>query len=354
MSYCLAEYLRVIAPYLSYELVCAAALSKIQLLAQKLQPTWGALIECALGPDSSKVDFSVHLSDNVIDLSEEMLIHPVWQRIRQLSIDCANPTSYLSQEAASIWLEFEIDEEPLEIPVPGVFVSLQEGYLQQLSGDAATFQRWLTEMVLERLLGHPIPLKQQQSLDNCQKALPIGAQVLCMGVMLARQPGTIRLKVSGIPPLHVPEYLEQIGWPGPLTELEALATRLQSLVDRIVLNLDISLTVDARVGLECFIDRRLDKSSQWQPLLNYLVESKLCTQKKYDALLSWPGFCYEQSCAVPWPRNLRTVSKFLGPRASSVLVRELNHIQLTLQPGNLLEANGYLWFGSDWLGPKCL
>jgi hypothetical protein len=343
----LADYVSVITPYLSSELVSAAALSRIQAIAQTLKPTWGALLECDLSC-RRHVNFSLDLLDTEIDLHQGMLNHPVWQRIQQLGLDCANPTS-TGQEVASIGLKFNIDEEQPEIPLPDVFLSLQEEHLQILGQDTNALNHWLSEKVIKPLLGHPIPLKLQQNLFTCLEALPVGAQVLYMGIMLTRQLNTIRINVSGIPTVHLSEYLVQIGWSGQVAELEVIALRLHSLVDRIVLNFDIGVTVPVKIGLECFLDRRLAGSSQWQPLLNYLVKSKLCTQKKCNALLDWPGFCDEKSCPVPWPRNLTTVSNFLGTRASSVVVRDLNHIELTLQPGNSLEAKGYLWFGPDWI-----
>lgn len=43
MGYCLADYVTVITPYLSAELVSAKALSAIQRVAQILKPTWGGV-----------------------------------------------------------------------------------------------------------------------------------------------------------------------------------------------------------------------------------------------------------------------------------------------------------------------
>ncbi len=347
MSYCLENYLTVIAPYLSNQLIGAAALSRVRQVAQTLQPTWGALLACNLGSDSSSVKLAVDLLDPATDLQVGTQLLPGWQRIGQLCLDCANPTS-ASEEAANIWLEFDLDKELSEIPIPSLFLSLPEGHLQRLSGDPTTFCCWLTEKVIEPLFGHTIPVKLQQNLRLCLEALPVETQVLDLGVMLPRQPDTIKINVSGISPLELSQYLTQIGWSGQVTQLEAIAVNLHSLVDRIVLKFDIGVTIAPTIRFECFLDRHLDKSSQWHPLLNYLVENQLCTREKCQALLTWPGLCCEQSSPVPWPQNLAVVSNFLGTRASSVLVRELNHIELTFQPGNNLEAKGYLWFGPDW------
>lgn len=348
MGYCLADYLTVITPYLSPELVSTLTLSKMQVIAQKLQPTWGGLLECYLSPNTAGTDFSVELLNTAINLEEGIEASSVWQRIQQVCLSCTNPTA-TTHETESIWLEFALDGELSEITIPSVFLSLGEERLQYLNDNPANVCSWLTEKAIEPILGQILSVQLQQNLRVCLEALPINAQVLYVGVMLSEQNSTIRLNISGIPPLEISEYLVEIGWTGSATELEAIALNLQSLVDRIVLNFDIGMTVASKVGLECFVDRHLEKNSQWQPLLNYLVSNKLSTPEKCQALLAWPGFCDEQSSPVPWPRNLTAISNFLGKRASSILVRELNHIELILISGNSLEAKGYLWFGSDWI-----
>lgn len=347
MHYCLADYLTVITPFLSGELVSATALSRIRAIAQTLKPTWGALLECHLSPDTSQVNFSVDLLDTALELDEQKRVLPIWQRIQELCWTCASPT-VTDREVESVWLEFALNKEQPKIPIPSVFLSLQEGQLLHLSDNPAAFCCWLTEKSIEPLLGHTLPLKLQQNLQVCLKALPLGAQVLHVGVILPHPNSTIRLNISGIPPLELSNYLGQIGWSESVRELNAIALQLYNLVDRIVLNVDIDITGVTRVGLECFVDRHLARSSQWQPLLNYLVTSNLCTPEKCSALLNWSGYCHEKLHPVSWPRNLKAVSNFLGSRASSVLVRDLNHIELTLHPGNSWLAKGYLWFGADW------
>lgn len=353
MHYCLADYLTVITPYLSRELVSVEALSRIRAIAQKLQPSWGALLECNLGSDTSQVDFSIDLLGTAIELDEGIQASSVWQRIQQLYLSCVNPTS-IDRETESIWLEFELAREQQEISIPNVFLSLKEECIQHLSDNPAAFCWWLIEKAIEPLLGRTIPVQLQQNLQLCLEALPLGAQVLHVGVMLSYQTSIIRLKVNGISRLELSEYLTKIGWDSSAEEFDAIALNLYSLVDRIILNVEISVTAVTRVGLECFVDRYLPQSSQWQPLLNYLVTSNLCTPEKSSALLAWSGLCYEQFYPLPWPRNLKTVSNFLGTRAFSVLVREINHIELILQPENTWSAKGYLWFSSDWLKSKKL
>lgn len=291
------------------------------------------------------------LLDTKINLNSGLQPDPLWQRIQQLCLDCVSATTTI-QKDSTIWLQFELEGEQLEIPIPSVFLSLQEEHLLASRKDTNSGSQWLAAAAIAPLWGHAISPKLQPNLQLCLDALPIDAHVLYIGVMLARQPGIIRMNVSGICPLDLSDYLTQIDWPGPMAELQALAFQLDRLVDRIVLNLDIGETIAAKVGLECFIDRRLDRNAQWQPLLNYLVQNHLCTPEKCKALLSWPGFCSEESSPVPWPRNLTAISNFLGPRASSILVRDINHVELIFYAGTIQSARGYLWFGSDWLPPK--
>lgn len=346
--YRLADYLTRIAPYLPPELVSAAALSRIQLIAQTLPPSWGTCLGCHLGANTAQVDFSVHLLDNTLALTEGIQYSPIWQRIQQLCLDCANPNSRLGQEAVSIWLEFNLDREPSEMPIPNVFLSLPDGQSFDESGNSIDFRCWLTEKVIEPLLGDILCYPLRQNLRLCWHTLPMNAQVLYLGVMLSRANRTLQVNISGISPLVLADYLEQTGWSGSRAKLDAIALKLYPLVDRIVVNLEIGVTMANQISLECFVDRRLDKNAQWQPLLNYLVENQLCTPEKRDALLRCSGFGDEQSSPVLLPPNVRMDANFLGTRASSSLVRELNHIELTLHSSNQCSAKGFLWLGSDW------
>lgn len=369
MDYRLADYLRVIKPYVPPELVSVASLLQLDRVAHFLQPTWGAWLECNLGAGVQAISFAVHLPDRGIDPHPQLLSSQEWQRIQESYLARERGTSAMGQGVASIWLSFDLDRQNSDIPIPNkVFLGAIESEELDLGELHFGVERaanccWLAQTAIEQLCGQGISSGLQENLFACLQALPPGAQVLYLGLTIARQakrpkqvrPKQVRIDISGIPVLALGQYLSDSGWLGSAVELEAIAQLLYGLVDRIVLNLELGEESEfgsafaGKVGLECYLDRRLDDSAQWHPLLNYLLETQLCTPEKCKALLNWPGFCHESSTEGAWPRNLAVVSNFLGGRAKSVMAREILHIRLAWESGGSLEAKAGLWFGPDWI-----
>lgn len=343
----LVDYLSAVTPYLSSELVSLNTIARIQKISKTLNPTWGAFLECPLSEDNSTVHFSVHALDNAINLPSKMRSECIWQRIQQLCMDCNCSQSRLNQEIGSIFLDFELSSKNAEIPIPSVFFNLREGDLQCLNGDIKTFCTWLIKKVIEPLNNRTISSYLQINLELSLTALPAEAQVLELGLMQPSPLDSIKLSISGMSPIAVCEYLTRIGWKGSIVELEKLAFFLNDIVDTIVVKVELGITVAPQVSFDCFIYQNLYKDCYWQPLFDFLIENKLCTPKKYAALLNWSGLSYEKYSPMPWPANLKMISDFLGNRASSILVREVSHVEITYTQ-NKLGAKAHLWFSPDW------
>ncbi|AFY57196.1 hypothetical protein Riv7116_4783 [Rivularia sp. PCC 7116] len=343
----LVDYLNAITPYLSAELVSLNTIARIKKISKTLKPTWGAFLECPLSEDNSTVHFSIHALDNAIKLPSKMRSECIWQRIQQLCMDCNCSQSRLSQEISSIFLDFELSQKNAEIPIPSIFFNLKEGDLQCLNGDIKTFCTWLIKKVVEPLNNRTISAYLQRNLELSLTALPAGAQILELGIMQPSPLDSIQLSISSMSPLAISEYLTRIGWRGSIVEIEKLALFLNEIVDTIVLKIELGITVAPQVSLQCFIYQNLYKDGYWQPLFDFLIENKLCTPKKYAALLNWTGLSYEKYSPIPWPTNLKMISDFLGNRASSILVREVSHIEITYTEKKL-DAKAHLWFSPDW------
>ena len=378
MDYRLADYLRVINPYFPPELVSEASLLQLDRFANLLQPSWGSWLECGLGAGIQPASFAVHLPDKAAQIDSQLLSSQEWQCIQKLCLARERGISALGQGIESIWLNFDLDRHQ-DIPIPnGIFLGAIESDELDLGELHFGVERaanccWLAQKAIEQLYDREIPGGVQENLFASLQALPTGAQVLYLGLMMASQQQLnpqqvrpqqvssqqvssqeikqqkIRIDVSGIPSLDISQYSNNSGWLGSVVDWEAIALQLQGLVDRVVLNIEFGSENLGKVSLECYLDRHLDDSAQWQPLLNYLVESQLCTPEKCKALLSWPGLCYESSTQEAWPPNLALISKFLGGRASSVMAREILYIRLAWESETPVEAKAGLWFGPDWI-----
>ncbi|WDD36980.1 hypothetical protein PQG02_34725 (plasmid) [Nostoc sp. UHCC 0926] len=358
------NYLQVVAPYLSHQLVTPKAFSQIQTVARMLPPLSDALLECRLGANSSNVDFSVSVTswdgsreilaglNPTMNMPDIILTNPVWRRIRDFCLHWYEPNSLLSENVDCIWLEFDIDGQLPKMTVPSFFVRLK--HLMEKSNSNKEYdirdQEQLIETTLNLLYGNSVSPKIKQNIDICLNFLPVNSQVLYIGAMLSRQLEAVRVNVTGIPEEELFAYLTKIGWKHSVSEVKEIIQILSGLSDTIVLNFDVGNVIFPKIGIECELNKKDPRiEPRWQLFLDYLVEKGLCTSEKRDAFLSWTGYSEEKTHPELWPSNLSKISSFFGGRRSSIFFRRLNHIKIVYQPDSSLEAKGYLSFGHAWI-----
>lgn len=345
MSCLMKDYLTIITPHLHSDLVSSKALSLIQPLAQILPPSSVAGFECRLGANQSGVDFQVRLPCLNQNLPERFLTAPAWQFLQDFYQNWASPNSSLHQEIENIGLEFDVNGQLPQVPIPCIFL--------QFNRETVIDVQSLIKMTT-RLLKPTVSPLLESNLRRCADSLPTGATISHLGAMLSRQANAVRVNVKGIPPEQLLDYLMQIGWSDPTNTFSTLVSTLSEFVDSILLSFDVGDTVLPRIGLECFLNNQPHDEPRWQLFLDYLVEGGLCTPAKKNAFLAWPGFLQKSSVPDLWPSNISFGDRFLGSRAFSLFWRRVSHIKLVYQPGIPLEAKGYLSFGHSWFTPDFL
>jgi ubiquinone/menaquinone biosynthesis C-methylase UbiE len=339
------DYLKVVTPYLLPELVSPLSLCSIQALARILPPFSLAGFECRLGAEQSRVDFQVNLPHPKLTIPESLLTHPLWQFFQDFCQEWAEPTSFLHQGVAQVHLEFDMDEQFLQIPIPCIFLELN----RETDWDSQGLIK-----IAQKLLNHPTSSRLESNLQLCFDALPNQARITHLGAMLSRSAQGVRLNVKGIAPENLLDYLIHIGWKDTTNTFSSLISNLCEFVDEIVLTFDISETVHSRIGLECFLEKQPRHEPRWQLFLDYLVKRGLCTPAKQNALLAWPGFSQKADLPEIWPKNLSWGELFLGSNALSLFWRTISLIKIVYQPASPLAAKGYLAFGYGWFDTSSL
>ncbi|MUG95828.1 hypothetical protein F7734_27105 [Scytonema sp. UIC 10036] len=342
----MANCLKVVAPHLHSDLVSPEALSQLQALAQILPPlSMTAGFECRLGCERSQVDFCVKLPCLPANLPDKFLQHPVWQAIQAFCQEWIEPTSFLHQQVNNIWLEFDVVGQIPEVPIPSIFLALNE----ENNSDIPR----LIETVLKIFNLPSFNAQLNSNLQLCIDSLPTGASIRQLGFMLSRSVDGMRVVVGGLSPQHFSDYLEKIGWSAQSEQrniFQSLVSTVSEFVDSIrILNLDVGEIIYPKVGWECYLEKQPQQEPRWQLFLNHLVDMGLCTPEKKNALLIWPGWSQKASQPELWPQNLSWSDIFLSSRATSIFGRVVNHIKIVYQPGYPLEAKAYLGFVHSWV-----
>lgn len=239
-----------------------------------------------------------------------------------------------------LWLEYDVTQPLTARALPSVFINVPAELPPAES-------RTLVEHTTASLWGRPLPPALRRHLRTCFEAAPNGAWVSHVGMMLARAVDALRVNVKGLRTADVNDLLARLGWSGPEGEIGERMDWLLRYADHVTVCLDLGERVYPRVGLEAFFRDLPHEDLRWQSLLDALVHEDVCTAAKRDAVLAWVGIDGPPQVAVPWPGEL-IAQALLKPDRFSTIARRLNHLKVTYQPGQPLEAKAYLGFGPLW------
>ena len=354
----LAATLGVLGRYVPAALVQPERLRLIQPYLRGV--TSGASVfygfECRLAGNDPKVDFLFCSTieaggcDALADdqgLAADLEQHPVWQRIRRFCKVWRRPDGPLRDKVTNTWLELDIDGPRALVPVPSFFCGLYAVY-PELRRDAEGPGReappiddrtspgrqpdWLLDGAVPLVRQEPLARRTRHAAAHCFERLPERAMVFQAGVMLSRPDDFIRLCVWNVPLPGILPYLDAIGWAADRelrARLEALIGTLGQIVDGAHIDIDVTDGVAPKIGLECYVHAAGEKGMRWKPLFDYLRREGLCAEEKARAMAQWRG--------VRWVHAAE-----LGPRAESLFGLSLNHVKLTVAPGQPLQAKAYL------------
>jgi hypothetical protein len=354
----LGETLRSLASFLGGDLIAPDSLRRIAATVGRLPAALTGMFgfECRLGDAASTADFCcrvTRLHGGHAVLAERSAAHalppvwyehPVWARLGRFCEAWAEPASALHANVCHLWLEFDVGPgTPPAVPAPSVFVGAPAASMGVDCG-------WMVRSAIPLLSGTPLPPPAERTLRACLEALPGGAWVRNLGLMLARPTDALRIEIKELPFDALRAFLDRVGWPGPSGEAHAALspTALLAPTPWMMVSLDVGPSIGPRLGLECFAPMGPEWSPRWTRLLDYLVSAGLCVPAKRAALLTWCGWAHEPDGDAASPERLAPLSELVGLPARGVYVPGISHVKLSYQPGRPLEAKAYLAVELRW------
>jgi type 2 lantibiotic biosynthesis protein LanM len=254
---------------------------------------------------------------------------PAWQRVCALAAAWDGPSPF-AEALHHLWLEFDVDATSRAL-VPGVFACF--GELAPPHYSPERWHRYARAALAPLCDGAPSPALARE-LALCFAALPAGAYVPYVGVMLGRSDESVRLCITGLSADALAAYLAAVGWPVQRSDVMSLVEDLSAvhpagpLHGAGMLHLDLTAQGTWRVGLEFACQRppQLRGELREGALIERLVALGLASNEKGAALHRWPG-----GSATRAPDG-----------QERVLVRRVNHVKLVLRPDRAPEAKAYL------------
>jgi hypothetical protein len=347
----LSDYLKLAGTYLRETLIAPDALAHTRQIGRLLPPVSASGYECRLGEKEARADLGMRFWPpergpeflagqrmSGFSLPAFLLAASPWQRIQRFGARWAEPGSLFHQQIKDIFLEFDVEGAPPDIPIPAFFFDFHKHATNRLE----TLQE-----ALAILWGESLSPPVRRQLMRCLDLLPDGAVLYSVGAMFSRAFQGVRLYFHYIRSEDIPGYLGRAGWSGPLSEIEDLLAWMPS---GLTLCLDVGERVLPRVGVQYHIDENMKISTpRWIDFLDLLVARGLCLPAKRDGLVAWLGHMHERSHPQVWPESLSRLSERLGPNTLSVFLRTISHIKVSYQPGLPLEAKAYIGLVQTWL-----
>ena len=235
------------------------------------------------------------------------------------------PASFLARMNKGIILEYDLARaDPGVFGIPGIFISTRDS-LEPSPEDLHEDPDALAAALRSAAGWEPDTAETRQIRQVCAALAASGIGVAHAGVMPGRAERAVRLVARGAGAAGIPGALEQAGWEGDLSRVDAVLSDFTGLVNpRVGIDLDIDKSgVLPRLGLEFF--RMIEgpgweeyfrpDPAGWRPSIDRLEENNWCLSAKAEGLREWPR-----------------LELFFGRDGVYHIRRIINHLKVVIDP----------------------
>lgn len=298
--------------------------------------------ECRLGSAPAEADFAVCIArDGAPWLADAFTVAPpgpqaVWPRLAAFFRQWAAEDEV---GIANVWLEFDLVGTAVgaPVPIPSVFLGPLNGLQGGEDFRAGRLVAMLDQLAADEGAG------RSATLHHAMGALPPGARLFQLGVMLGRPDPGFRLCVSDLAAPAIGVFLDHLGCPDADGGRAALLNSLAPIASELRLGLDASGTrVAPRVGLEIFGGADATAPGRWQAISGFLLAHGLAERAQLEALWAWWGLQHSRLLKQDWPATLDAHPSRPHGAPAGALWRSLHHVKLAWAPEQPLAAKAYL------------
>lgn len=334
-------YLNEFRPYLCKDLISSTMLSSLKDFAQALPKTQSGVLECRLNNNQENVDYQICVEPH-INIQPYAFDETFYLYLKSFYRSWHSQNSILNKQVKNIWLEFDTKNTHYFNKVPCLFTHLYKSFRKNPLPIAQAF------------LSHFKYFSEAQCLlyvEQCINLLPADLNFVYLGYLCSRPNPALRIGLYGNSLRELIDYLGAIGWQEHdsrnQVEILKLFSPITTYLTYFMLSFDFHTAIFPRVGLECYLSPNSYDYLDWQPALDYLVSSHLCSPQKREALLKWHQPSLAQKMLPKGSSSLFSQSINTYFSTSSICRHALNHIKLVYNPFESIEAKAYLGFTSQ-------
>ncbi len=236
-----------------------------------------------------------------------------------------------------LMLEYDIDSAPgSKDSLPGMFLRPNERTLS--GGDGLQTDVGVVVDALVSCVGWEKIAAERKNAERVYLAQPEDTRLDSFGIFPSRE-RTIRLAIMGFKSQgDICSYLENIGWPGRLSAVDALISRFKERADIVRTGANVDVQADGvgpTLGLTLIVKQRYTKDSRywldgltdWDPFLDALSHEDFVVPEKIEALADW----------VSKPTTL------FARTGQFLMLRGIHHIKLVISGNRLRQAKAYVY-----------
>ncbi|RYC67723.1 hypothetical protein [Spirosoma sordidisoli] len=343
----LADYIDVLTPWLSTDLISDDYLSRIRQIGRRLPALSFGCFECWLGQDQMRVDLNLAITGKVnehqvvIDWlaatsdADDAGHQAVLDKIRSICGLWGDSRFILHPHIKVIWLVYDITDPLRRAPAPWLYIHFRRN---RLSDDALVRPELVLQTVT--LLNDQYPRERFRPFFE---SIAPAVQICSIGAPTSRDKQALRVYLMMQSFSDLLQLLIDHHWPGNLAEFSRVMSPYADRSDFFGLSIDIRPELQPRIGIECWFaeDQAQEKLADFT---RQLVADKLCSTQKRDALLGWNGQFEVQSSPGLWSWYDPEADAPRHDPKPTVIRRMAQYVKLTYQPGKPLLAKGYLYF----------
>lgn len=347
MNNTLEEYLNELERYIPAALVSAPYLSRIKKIARQLPLFSAGCFECYFGNREQRVDFNISINgsrdeyrlmdnwrmNNYLNHGEQAgePLHTIRGFCESWDKDNFNLKPFLDD----LWLVYDIDDPADDNVVPWYYIRYTT---VPLNHDpvfkSAIIWRTLT------LLNDPLTNDLRNQLQMLFNNIPSTIFISAIGIKDHRHQKKIRIYMVMHEAREIYSLLEQIGWPGNISDLQNQVHRLADGCSDFGLAIDFDRVIQEKIGIEFW--HRGEGRKNFELLTERLIQLKLCTEQQQQAFLGWEG---DIELTHHTPASNSDIGLNPGSSAEGCLIQKTTpYVKIIFEAGRALAAKGYLYF----------
>lgn len=333
-----STYLDEFIPFISEDLISSQSLRSLEAFANSLPPMMSGVLECRLKQSNCNVDYQICI-DPYTNLCVSGIDDDFYLYLQSFYKSWKQRDSMIGSYVENMWLEFDAVNTNSYNNLPCIFSHLHKDFRYNPAPIAQAFLTHFKYFSEKPLL---------VCLDHFSELLPPNLRFVYLGYLFPRLNPALRVGVYSESLGELIDYLKKIGWqsknPSYHDDLSRLLFPVTKYLNYFMISLDFNAVIFPRIGLECYLSPNPYDYLDWEPVLDYLVSSSLCSPQKKKALLKWHQPSKGDKVFSQNSNNLFSQGLQNYFSVSSTCKHAINHIKLVYEPSLPLEAKAYLGF----------